>query len=64
MRHALLPSAARIFRYLNCLTPTLDLLFFAFPIAFEEVRGWNPGMTGTAFVSIIVSRPIALPIYA
>ena len=29
--------------------------FFAFPIAFEEIRGWNMGMTGVSFVSIIVS---------
>lgn len=27
-----------------------------FPIAFEEIRGWNMGMTGVSFVSIIVSE--------
>lgn len=41
--------------YLSFIYGLLYLLFFAFPIAFEEVRGWNPGMTGVAFVSIIVS---------
>lgn len=41
--------------YLSFIYALLYLLFFAFPIAFEEVRGWNPGMTGVAFVSIIVS---------
>ncbi|PPQ90717.1 hypothetical protein CVT25_005025 [Psilocybe cyanescens] len=32
----------------------VDLLFFAFPIALEEIRGFSPGMTGTAFVSIML----------
>jgi len=31
-----------------------DLLFFAFPIAFVEVRGWTESLTGVTFVSIIV----------
>jgi len=29
-------------------------MFFAFPIAFSEIRGWSEGMTGIAFVSIMV----------
>ena len=41
--------------YLSFIYSLLYLLFFAFPIAFEEVRGWNPGTTGTAFVAVMVS---------
>jgi hypothetical protein len=43
--------------YLSFIYSLLYLLFFAFPIAFEEVRGWNPGTTGTAFVAVMVSCP-------
>lgn len=31
-------------------------MFFAFPIAFTEIRGWGEGITGIAFVSIMVCR--------
>ena len=30
-------------------------MFFAFPIAFAEIRGFNMGITGITFVSIMVS---------
>lgn len=40
-------------RMLNVRT---DLLFFAFPIAFAEVRGFSAGLTGVTFVSVVV-RP-------
>lgn len=42
--------------YLSFIYSLLYALFFAFPIAFEEIRGWNIGMTGVSFVSIIVSH--------
>jgi len=42
--------------YLCFIYMLLYLLFFAFPIAFVEVRGFSVGMVGTTFVSIIVSR--------
>lgn len=45
--------------YLSFIYSLLYLLFFAFPIAFEEVRGWNPGTTGTAFVAVMVSSMIS-----
>lgn len=35
----------------------VDLLFFAFPIAFAEIRGFSAGLTGITFVSIMV-RPL------
>jgi MFS family permease len=41
--------------YLSFVYSLLYATFFAFPIAFEEIRGWNAGMTGVSFVSIIVS---------
>ncbi|KAJ9094562.1 hypothetical protein QFC20_006877 [Naganishia adeliensis] len=40
--------------YLSFIYSLLYLLFFAFPIAFEEVRGWNEGMTGTAFIAVML----------
>lgn len=42
--------------YLSFVYSLLYATFFAFPIAFEEIRGWNMGMTGVSFVSIIVSK--------
>ncbi|TYJ56538.1 hypothetical protein B9479_002785 [Cryptococcus floricola] len=41
--------------YLSFVYALLYATFFAFPIAFEEIRGWNMGMTGVSFVSIIAS---------
>jgi MFS family permease len=41
--------------YLSFVYSLLYATFFAFPIAFEEIRGWNASMTGVSFVSIIVS---------
>lgn len=46
--------------YLSFIYSLLYLLFFAFPIAFEEVRGWNPGTTGTAFVAVMVRQALAV----
>ncbi|KAG6827017.1 hypothetical protein H0H92_013537 [Tricholoma furcatifolium] len=46
--------------YLSFIYALLYLLFFAFPIAFQEIRGWSGGMTGTTFVSIIIGISIAL----
>lgn len=41
--------------YLSFVYALLYATFFAFPIAFEEIRGWSMGMTGVTFISIIVS---------
>lgn len=46
--------------YLSFIYALLYALFFAFPIAFEEIRGWGPGMTGVSFVSIIIGMLIAM----
>ncbi|KAF9447352.1 MFS polyamine transporter [Macrolepiota fuliginosa MF-IS2] len=40
--------------YLSFVYGLLYLLFFAFPIAFEEIRGFSGGLTGTTFVSIMI----------
>jgi MFS family permease len=41
--------------YLSFVYSLLYLMFFAFPIAFVEIRGWGDGITGIAFISIMVS---------
>ncbi|KAF7304374.1 MFS polyamine transporter [Mycena chlorophos] len=46
--------------YLSFVYSLLYLLFFAFPIAFEEIRGYTPGITGVTFVSIILGIMIAM----
>lgn len=46
--------------FLSFIYSLLYALFFAFPIAFEEIRGWNIGMTGVSFVSIIIGISIAM----
>ncbi|KAK8866186.1 hypothetical protein IAR55_001337 [Kwoniella newhampshirensis] len=45
--------------YLSFIYALLYATFFAFPIAFEEIRGWGMGMTGVSFVSIIIGIAIA-----
>ncbi|KAF8066995.1 MFS polyamine transporter [Lyophyllum atratum] len=46
--------------YLSFVYSLLYLLFFAFPLAFVEVRGWGIGITGVTFVSIMVGIIVAL----
>ncbi|KAJ7773860.1 MFS polyamine transporter [Mycena metata] len=46
--------------YLSFVYSLLYLLFFAFPIAFAEIRGFSGGMTGVTFISIIIGIVIAL----
>lgn len=41
--------------YLSFVYSLLYLMFFAFPIAFVEIRGWGDGITGIAFIAIMVS---------
>ncbi|KAF8996140.1 MFS polyamine transporter [Cyathus striatus] len=40
--------------YLSFVYSLLYLMFFAFPIAFEEIRGFSGGMTGLTFISIML----------
>ncbi|GLB41314.1 putative major facilitator superfamily protein [Lyophyllum shimeji] len=46
--------------YLSFLYSLLYLLFFAFPIAFLEVRGWGLGITGVTFISIMLGIALAI----
>ncbi|KAL0959143.1 hypothetical protein HGRIS_014430 [Hohenbuehelia grisea] len=46
--------------YLSFIYSILYLLFFAFPIAFAEVRGWSAGMTGLTFISIMLGIGLAM----
>lgn len=46
--------------YLSFVYSLLYATFFAFPIAFEEIRGWNEGMTGLSFISIMIGIAIGL----
>ena len=39
---------------------TLYMLFAAFPIVFQEIRGWNPGIGGLAFLGIMVGMIIGI----
>ncbi|KAG6853492.1 hypothetical protein C0991_004038 [Blastosporella zonata] len=48
--------------YLSFVYALLYLLFFAFPLAFAEVRGWSLGMTGTSFISIMLGIMLALSV--
>ncbi|KAF8996141.1 major facilitator superfamily domain-containing protein [Cyathus striatus] len=46
--------------YLSFVYSLLYLMFFAFPIAFEEIRGFGMGITGITFVSIMLGIFIAM----
>ncbi|KAG6818566.1 hypothetical protein H0H93_003939 [Arthromyces matolae] len=46
--------------YLSFVYALLYLLFFAMPIAFQEIRGWSGGMTGTSFISIMIGIMLAM----
>jgi MFS family permease len=43
--------------YLSFVYSLLYATFFAFPIAFEEIRGWNMGMTGVKWYISFGERP-------
>ncbi|TFK32293.1 MFS polyamine transporter [Crucibulum laeve] len=46
--------------YLSFVYSLLYLMFFAFPIAFEEIRGFGMGITGITFVSIMLGILLAM----
>ncbi|KAK4683703.1 hypothetical protein P7C73_g6529, partial [Tremellales sp. Uapishka_1] len=46
--------------YLSFVYSLLYATFFAFPIAFEEIRGYNAGITGVTFCSIMLGIFIAM----
>jgi multidrug resistance protein len=46
--------------YVALVYGTLYLFFAAFPIVFEEIRGWNPGVGGLSFLGIMVGMIIGI----
>ncbi|PWY83605.1 bicyclomycin resistance protein [Aspergillus heteromorphus CBS 117.55] len=46
--------------YIAIVYGTLYMFFSAFPIVFEDVRGWNPGVGGLAFLGIMVGMIIGV----
>lgn len=36
------------------------MLFGGFPIVFQQMRGWSPGISGLAFLGVLVGFIIAL----
>jgi hypothetical protein len=36
------------------------MLFGAFPIVFQQTRGWSPGISGLAFIGVFIGFMIAL----
>lgn len=46
--------------YMAIVYGTLYMLFAAFPIVYEEVRGWSPGIGGLAFLGIAIGMLAAV----
>ncbi|KAH8819819.1 major facilitator superfamily domain-containing protein [Xylogone sp. PMI_703] len=46
--------------YMAIINGTLYMLFAAFPIVFQEVRGWNQGVGGLAFLGVMIGMMLAL----
>lgn len=46
--------------YMAIIYGTLYLLFGAFPIVFEIQRGWNQGVSGLAFLGIMIGEMLAI----
>lgn len=47
--------------YMAIIYGTLYMLFDAFPIVFQEVRGWNQGVGGLSFIGVMVGMLLAMP---
>jgi hypothetical protein len=46
--------------YMAIIYGTLYMMFAAFPIVFQEDRGWSPGIGGLAFIGVAVGMMIAV----
>lgn len=49
--------------YMSIVYGTMYMLFAAFPIVYQEGRGWSPGIGGLAFVGIAIGMVLAV-VYA
>ncbi|KAF5368931.1 hypothetical protein D9758_002914 [Tetrapyrgos nigripes] len=54
------PIMAFMTLYLSFIYSILYLLFFAFPLAFQEIRGFSIGMTGVTFISVLLGISLAM----
>ncbi|RFU29421.1 hypothetical protein B7463_g6942, partial [Scytalidium lignicola] len=46
--------------YMAIINGTLYMLFAAFPIVFQQVRGWNQGVGGLAFIGVMIGMIAAV----
>ncbi|OKO98010.1 hypothetical protein PENSUB_9590 [Penicillium subrubescens] len=46
--------------YMAFVYGTLYMLFDAFPIAFQEIRGWSEGIGGLPFLSVLIGMMVAV----
>lgn len=46
--------------YMAIVYGTLYLMFAAFPIVFQQIRGWSPGIGGLAFVGVAVGMMLSV----
>jgi MFS family permease len=54
------PIVSLLGLYIGFVYATLYSFFEAFPIVFQQVRGWNPGVGGLPFLGILVGMLIAI----
>ncbi|UZJ51993.1 hypothetical protein CBS101457_001313 [Exobasidium rhododendri] len=54
------PIVSLLGLYIGFVYATLYSFFEAFPIVFQQVRGWNPGVGGLPFLGILVGMLIGL----
>ncbi|PLB37803.1 MFS transporter [Aspergillus candidus] len=54
------PIVSLFATYIAIVYGTLYMLFAAFPIVYEQTRGWNPGVGGLAFLGVMVGIIIGI----
>lgn len=54
------PIVLLLSTYMAIIYGTLYMLFAAYPIVFQEVRGWSEGIGGLAFMGVLVGMVLAL----
>lgn len=54
------PIVALISIYMAIIYGTLYMLFGAFPIVFQQTRGWSPGIGGLSFMGVLVGMLIGV----
>jgi multidrug resistance protein len=54
------PIVQMLSTYVAIVYGTLYMLFAAFPIIYEEGRGWNPGVAGLSFLGIMIGMLLGI----